>query len=237
MPSTSGTGGTHGTWWHSWRVKRFLLGFGSALALVAVIVGALLLSLGRPGAGLEPPAPAPNTAATPPRDLPKGATWLGTVALTSGLVVSPDGRLEDVRAQGSDVRIDGSGLVAGRLAIDATVPFATAAAQVGKGARLSDAGEGRAGISQTLSLLGRDVPVTATGRVSADRGLLLIEPEQVKLGGPSWVDSSLSALARAAVRIRQPVEGVPPGMRLTTVSVTSAGFRVHLEGTSVHIAG
>jgi hypothetical protein len=219
-------------------VKRFLLGFVTALALVVIVVTGLLLSLGRTSGSAAPPASAgtPTAAPTPPKDLPKGATWLERVDLTSSAVVTADGALQDVRAIGSDVRLDKTGLVAGRLSIDAIVPFASAAAQVGNGAKLYAVSGGRAGITETLSLLGRDVPVTAIGRVSADHGELLIEPEQVDLGGPSWLNSGLSALARAAVTIRQPVQGVPQGMRLTKVSVTSAGFRAHLEGASIHIA-
>lgn len=219
-------------------MKRFLLGFGAAFVLMALVATGILLSLGRSGGSAAPPRSGPSAVTpTPPKDLAKGDTWLERVELSSVAVVTGDGALEDVHAVGSDVRLGRQGLVAGRLAIDATLPFATAAAQVGKGVTLYAAGNGRAGIRQTLTLLGRQVPVSAIGRVSADRGELLIEPEQVDLGGPSWLDSGLSALARAAVTIRQPIQGVPDGMRLTRVSVTDAGFRAHLEGVGIHISG
>lgn len=214
------------------------MGFGAAFVLMALVATGILLSLGRSGGSAAPPRSGPSAVTpTPPKDLAKGDTWLERVELSSVAVVTGDGALEDVHAVGSDVRLGRQGLVAGRLAIDATLPFATAAAQVGKGVTLYAAGNGRAGIRQTLTLLGRQVPVSAIGRVSADRGELLIEPEQVDLGGPSWLDSGLSALARAAVTIRQPIQGVPDGMRLTRVSVTDAGFRAHLEGVSIHISG
>lgn len=237
MGACGATPGTHGTGWHSWRVKRFLLGFGAAFVLMALVSTGLLLSLGRSGGSIAPPRSGPpSLTPTPPKDLAKGDTWLEKVDLTSVAVVTADGALENVHAVGSDVRLGKQGLLAGRLAIDATLPFATAAAQVGKGVTLYAAGNGRAGIRQTLTLLGRQVPVSAIGRVSADRGELLIEPEQIDLGGPSWLDSGLSALARAAVTIRQPLQGVPDGMRLTRVSVTDAGFRAHLEGVAIHIS-
>lgn len=214
------------------------MGFGAAFVLMALVATGILLSLGRSGGSAAPPRSGPSAVTpTPPKDLAKGDTWLERVELSSVAVVTGDGALEDVHAVGSDVRLGRQGLVAGRLAIDATLPFATAAAQVGKGVTLYAAGNGRAGIRQTLTLLGRQVPVSAIGRVSADRGELLIEPEQVDLGGPSWLDSGLSALARAAVTIRQPIQGVPDGMRLTRVSVTDAGFRAHLEGVGIHISG
>lgn len=214
------------------------MGFGAAFVLMALVATGILLSLGRSGGSAAPPRSGPSAVTpTPPKDLAKGDTWLERVELSSVAVVTGDGALEDVHAVGSDVRLGRQGLVAGRLAIDATLPFATAAAQVGKGVTLYAAGNGRAGIRQTLTLLGRQVPVSAIGRVSADRGELLIEPEEVDLGGPSWLDSGLSALARAAVTIRQPIQGVPDGMRLTRVSVTDAGFRAHLEGVGIHISG
>jgi hypothetical protein len=204
---------------------------------MALVSTGLLLSLGRSGSsGAQVPSAPPAATPTPPTDLAEGDTWLEEVDLTSVAVVTADGALKDVHAVGSDVRLGNRGLVAGRLWIDATLPFATAAAQVGKGVTLYAAGNGRAGIRETLTLLGRRVPVSAIGRVSADRGELLIEPEQIDLGGPSWLDSGLSALARAAVTIRQPIHGVPEGMQLTRVSVTDAGFQAHLEGVGIRIA-
>ncbi len=232
------TGGAHGAGWHSWRVKSFLLGFAAAVVLMALVVTGLLFSLGRSGAtGAQPrPGATPAATPTPPKDLAKGETWLARVDLSSAAVVTGDGALQDVHAVGSDVRLGKQGLMAGRLSIDVTLPFATAAGQVGKGVTLYAAGNGRAGIRQTVTLVGRDVPVSAIGRVSADRGELLIEPDTVDLGGPSWLNSGLSALARAAVTIRQPIQGLPSGMQLTKVTVTAAGFRAHLEGVGIHIA-
>jgi hypothetical protein len=77
--------------------------------------------------------------------------------------------------------------------------------------------------------------VRATGTVQADGGLLLIEPETVDLGGPEFVNTAVSALARALVTIRQPVPGVPEGMALTDVSVSGAGVAASLTGSDVVI--
>ena len=60
--------------------------------------------------------------------------------------------------------------------------------------------------------------------MEADAGQLLIEPETIDLGGPAFLDTAASALARSLVTIRQDVAGVPEGMSLTDVEVTDAGF-------------
>jgi len=86
-----------------------------------------------------------------------------------------------------------------------------------------------------VTILGRDLTVRAEGTVVADGGQLLIEPRTVDLGGPDFLDSALSSLARSLVTIRQPVPGVPDGLALTDVAVTPAGFDASLSGTDVTI--
>ena len=90
-------------------------------------------------------------------------------------------------------------------------------------------------MEREVTILGRDLTVRATGTVSADGGQLLIEPETVDLGGPAFLDSAASALARSLVTIRQDVAGVPEGMSLTQVEMTPNGFDARLDGTDVVI--
>jgi hypothetical protein len=219
-------------------VKHFLLGVGTTLAVLVVGVFVLLLVLGSGGDG---PAAVPSPTASgpapqPPDDLTTEETWLSSVDLRSADVVSADGDLADVVASGTGVRFSPTGLRAQRLDLDATVPFATVAAEVGQDVRIFPAEGGRAGIERTVSLLGREVTVRATGTVEADAGQLLIEPETIDLGGPAFLDSTASALARRLVTIRQDVAGVPEGMSLTDVEVTDAGFAASLTGTDVTIS-
>ena len=218
-------------------MKQFLLGVLATLVVLAVGAGVLLLSL---GGGAASAAPEPSTptaeagvAADPPGDLADDETWLGSVDLRSEDVLSPDGDLTDVRAVGSGVRFGTDGLRAERLDIEATIPFDTVAEQVGPDTRVYAVSGGRAGVERRVTILGRDLTVRATGTVQADGGQLLIEPETVDLGGPAFVDSAVSALARALVTIRQPVPGVPEGMALTDVSVSAAGVDASLTGTDV----
>ena len=222
-------------------MKHFLLGVGATLATLALALVVLLLTLGS-GDGETIAAPSPTasgpgtgTEPQPPADLTTDETWLGTVDLRGSDVVSADATLTDVVATGSGVRFSESGLRAERLDLDATLPFATVATQIGDGARLYDAGGGLAGIERAVTILGRDLTVRAEGTVVADGGQLLIEPRTVDLGGPDFLDSALSSLARSLVTIRQPVPGVPDGLGLTDVAVTPAGFDASLSGTDVTI--
>lgn len=216
-------------------MKPFLLGVAATLAVLALGLVVVLLLLGS-GDPVATPSTAPSGAAPQaPGDLGPDETWLGSVDLRSADVVSADGDLADVVASGTGVRFSPSGLRADRLDIDATVPFATVAEQVGEDVRIFPAAGGRAGIERQVTVLGRDVTVSATGTVGADGGQLLIEPETVELGGPAFLDAAASAVARGLVTIRQDVPGVPEGMALTAVEVTPQGFAASLTGADVTI--
>lgn len=216
-------------------MRTFLLGLLTGLlAAVLVLAGLTALVLDVPQD--EPPPSAPPVAIPgAPSRLEPGQTWLSTAVLDSAAVLTEDGPLTDVRATGRDVSLTRDGLTAGSLTIDAVLPFASAGTQVGDGVVLYAAGSGRAGLRRTVSLLGREVPVTATGTVRAEDGLLVVEPETVDLGGPDLLDSAASAAVRRLVTIRQQVEGLPQGMRLTRVEVVSGGFRLHLEGRRISL--
>ncbi|HYN57789.1 MAG TPA: LmeA family phospholipid-binding protein [Motilibacterales bacterium] len=221
-------------------MKSFLLGVGATLAVLALGLVVLVASLGSDASGAEgaPASPVPTspaTAAPQPGDLADDETWLGAVELRSQDVISAEGDLVDLVATGSGVRFSQGGLTAQRLDIDATIPFATVGEQVGQDVTVYDAGNGKTGVERQVTILGRDITLRATGTVSADGGQLLIEPETVDLGGPSFLDSAASTLARSLVTIRQDVAGVPEGMSLTAVQVTPQGFDAQLNGADVVI--
>ena len=204
-----------------------------ALAVAAVVVVATL-PVADPAPPTPSPSPAPGAPGAPgaPSSVAEGETWLGDVDLSSSSVLTSDGPLTDVRATGAGVRLTTDGLRAQRLDIGAVLPFATAARQIGD-VELYAAGNGRAGVRRTASVLGREIAIRATGTVRAVDGQLVIEPESVDLGGPGLVDSALSAAASRFVTIRHTVTGLPAGMRLTGVSVQQNGFRATLAGTDV----
>ncbi len=220
-------------------MKNFLLGVGATLAALALVLVVLVLSLGSgasSSAGTASPRPTGSaTVAQQPADLKEDETWLGAVDLRSQDVVSAKGDLVDVVATGSGVRFSQKGLQAQTLDIDATIPFATVAEQVGQDVTVYDAGNGKTGVERKVTILGRDITLKATGTVTAEGGQLLIEPETIDLGGPSFLDAAASTLARSLATIRQDVPGVPAGMSLDAVAVTPQGFDAQLSGTDVTI--
>lgn len=217
-------------------MRTFLLGILVGLLLVVLGAGALLVAISHPRGSVAPSVPSARASLTPPSDLRKGETWLRTAVLDSSAVVTTAGGFQDIHATASDVRMTSRGLRVGALAIDATLPFETAARQVGGGVQLYAAGGGLAGVRRPTELLGRTVLLQATGEVTAQRGQLVIDPQTVDLGGPSSLNTLLSAAARTLVTIRHTVQGLPAGMRLTRVSVGPNGFRVHLEGAAVALS-
>jgi hypothetical protein len=54
---------------------------------------------------------------------------------------------------------------------------------------------------------------------------------------PGFINDAISQAARELVTIEQSIEGLPPGLRLTAVTVGPNGFRATLRGTDVTIAG
>jgi hypothetical protein len=219
-------------------VKNFLLGVGATLAVLALALVVLVFSLGSgassgTGATASPRPTGSATVAQRPADLGADETWLGAVELRSQDVVSAKGGLLDVLATGSGVRFSESGLRAQSLDIAATIPFATVAQQVGQDVTVYDAGNGKTGVERKVTILGQDITLKATGTVTADGGQLLIEPQTVDLGGPSFLDTAASSIARGLATIRQPVPGVPTGMSLDAVAVTPQGFDARLSGTDV----
>ena len=219
-------------------MRSFALGVVSTLVVLVLAAAILLLSLGdgaEPGTPLPSPPPS-GVRVPPPADLAADETWLGAVDLESREVVSADGDLVDVEATGTGVRFGPDGLRARTLAIHATLPFETVSEQVGDGTRLYAVSGGLAGVRRPARILGRDLTVQATGRVRAEDGLLVLEPDTVDIGGPGFVNAAVSAAARDLVRFRMQVPGVPSGMVLREVSVSGAGFDVRLDGQDVTIA-
>lgn len=215
--------------------RSFAAGLGTGLLVAVLAVIALLLLISSPSGG-DPGGAPPPTSPTPAVTTPPapGETRLADVELSSSDVVTADGPLRDVRAVGSGVVLDEDGLTADRLDIEATLPFGTAAEQIGDGVELFAAGE-LTGLRRSIEFLGRTVDIEATGRVSAQDGRLVIEPETVDLGSADWIDQVASAAVRSLITIRHTVTGIPEGMRLEAVQVQPDGFRVDLTGTDVRI--
>ncbi len=223
------------------RVRDGLVGAGLMLLVLVLVAVALLWAVSVPAgsgaAAADPASPSPGAAeGEPPVDLEPGEIWLTGLLLDAATVATPDGALHDVRAVGQDVRTGPDGLVAGALSVDATVPFELVASQIADDVVVTSAPDGLAAVVRTVELAGREVTVTATGTVEVRRGLLVVEPRTVDVGGPSFLAGLLGALARQVVTIEHEIEGLPEGLVLRDVTVEADGFHAELTGEDVRLA-
>ncbi len=229
------------------RRRRVVDGLVGALVLLVVLAVAAAVAfwlLSRPAdepSGSASPTPVPSATdpggSDAPDDLGPDETWLGDVDLSTSDLVSPDGTLLDVVATGQGIRSGPDGITAARLDVEATQPFAAVAAGIGGGATLTAAEDGRAELRRSVTVLGRTVDVRATGTVRAEGGLIVVEPQEIDLGGPDLLGRAVGAAVRELVTIRQPVDGVPEGLVLQEVTVQDDGFRARLSGTDVRLGG
>ena len=227
------------------RLVGALVGAVLVVVLLVAAAGVAFVRLSHPvDAATADPAPPPPPLgsplepgrATPPADLAPGETWLGDVVLDAATLLTTGADLRDVSAVGSDVRTGDDGIRAGRLAVDATVPFDVVARQIGPGTTVAAAGDGQASVRRTVEVLGRELDVVATGTVEVVGGRLVVNPRSIDVGGPAFVADAVAAVARELVVIEQDVEGLPAGLLLRQVTVTDAGFRARLDGEDVEIA-
>jgi hypothetical protein len=224
------------------RVKDWLIGAAGMVLVLGVMAVILWWTVSNPAGGGEAgPVPSPAAgagsppAAQPPADLREDEVWLADVALDAGTLVSGSSTLRDVRAVGQDVVTGPDGLVAGRLAVDATVPFDVVASNLGDGAVVSSADGGQASVVRTVDFLGRELRVTATGTVEVKAGKLIVEPRSIDVGGPDFLSDATAAVVRRFVTIEHSIEGLPDGLVLQDVAVQSDGFRANLRGEDVKL--
>ena len=223
------------------RVKDWLIGAAGMVLVLVVIAAALWWAVSAPAGGGEAgPVPSPSVdgrppAAQPPADLREGEVWLADLALDAGTVVSAGSTLRDVHAVGQDVVTRPDGLVAGRLSVDATVPFEVVANQLGAGTEVRPADGGQATVVRTVTVLGRELRVTATGTVEVKGGKLVVEPRSIDLGGPDFLSDATAAVVRRFVTIEHSIEGLPEGLVLQNVAVQGDGFRANLRGEDVKL--
>ncbi len=221
-------------------MKDWLIGALGMVLLLGIAAVILWWAASSPVGGkaeTAPPAADNGRLQGPeaPADLRDDEVWLADVVLDAGTVVTGDSLLRDVRAVGQDVVTGPDGSVAGRLTVDATVPFEVVAAQLGGGTTVRAADDGQATVTRTVEVLGRELPVEATGTVDVEGGRLVVEPRSIDIGGPDFLSDSLAAAVRRLVSIEHDIEGLPGGLVLQEVSVQGDGFRAGLLGTDVEL--
>jgi hypothetical protein len=224
------------------RVRDWLIGATGMVLSLGVMTAILWWAVSDPaGWGDAGPVPTPPVgadrppAAQPPADLREDEVWLGDLILDAGTVVTAGSTLRDVRAVGQDVVTSPDGLVAGRLAVDATVPFDVVANKLGDGTEVRSADGGQATVVRTVNALGRELRVTATGTVEIQGGKLIVEPRSIDLGGPDFLSDATAAVVRRLVTIEHDIEGLPEGLVLQDVAVQGDGLRANLRGEDIRL--
>ncbi|XVX21187.1 LmeA family phospholipid-binding protein [Actinomycetota bacterium] len=139
----------------------------------------------------------------------------------------------------------GGELRAQRLDVDAVLPYAEVAAQMGPETTLSSAGPDRIAVHRRVEVLGREVTVRAEGAVRAQDGLVVMEPDEVGVADADGLPLPPAVTRLVTVRlplppavtrlvtVRQPVPGLPDGLTLTRVTADDTGIHAHLEGTDL----
>ncbi|MCU1530434.1 MAG: hypothetical protein JWO49_5 [Arthrobacter sp.] len=223
-------------------MKDWLIGATGMVLVLGVMAAILWWAVSDPAGGGEAgPLPSPPVgddrppAAQPPADLREGEVWLADLALDAGTVVTSGSILRDVRAVGQDVVTSPDGLVAARLAVDATVPFEVVANKLGNGIVVRSADGGQAMVVRTVTALGREVRVIATGTVEVEAGKLIVEPRSIDLGGPDFLSDATATVVRRLVTIEHDIEGLPEGLVLQDVAVQGDGFRANLRGEDIKL--
>ncbi|MFP5252530.1 MAG: DUF2993 domain-containing protein [Actinomycetes bacterium] len=224
----------------STRAKDWLAGATAMLVVLAAGVATAWWMLTTPAdeGARSPGGPgrtSPPPDGRPPADLAADEVWLADLHLRSARVVTADSQLRRVRATGRDVVTGPEGLVAGRVAVEVTVPFHVVAAELGGDTVVGRADEGQARVLRTVEVLGRELRVAATGTVEVSGGRLVVEPRAIDLGGPQLLSEALAAVVRELVTITHEIEGLPEGLVLQEVGVRDDGFRARLRGADVRL--
>lgn len=221
------------------RVWDWLIGAVGMLVLLGIAVVIFWLSLSTPAGSTSEASPSSEAAEPlaegPPADLGDDDVWFGDLTLDSDAAVAAGSELSDVEAFGRNVVSGAGGLIAGQLTVDATVPFQVVADELGEDTEIRAAENGQVGVVRTVEVLGRDVLVTATGTVDVQRGVIVVEPTSIDVGGPDFLADTIAAVVRRFVTIEHGIEGLPEGLELRTVQVIDDGFRANLSGEDVNL--
>jgi hypothetical protein len=147
-----------------------------------------------------------------------------------------DGRLvRDVTATGLDVEGPRNGQVTvARLTAQGTVPYDEVLDEVGvPGLSLDHAGGDEVALAREVTVLGRTVSVSATGRVEVGGNRLRIVPTGFELAGGEPVDSGLRPLLVDRFSVTYPLRGLLDGLSVQRVTAAPEGFEVEISGDDV----
>ena len=163
------------------------------------------------------------------------------ISLTADELGQPAGTRADIELHG--VRVPLSSVVSGsvdRVPVDridwtATLSYALLSAQLGGDAALRAEGD-RLRITKTVDVLGRTIPLTATGTVTLEGNQLVIDVTKAAGAGvdlPGFLVSRASDL----LDLRYDVPALPFGLKLTGVAPAAHGVDITVAATDAVLTG
>ena len=163
------------------------------------------------------------------------------ISLTSDELGQPEGTRADIALHGVHVPLSSvlSGSVdqvpVDRIDGTATLSYALLTAQLGGDATLRREGDGLR-ITKTVEVLGRTVPLTATGTVALDGNELVVDVERVSGAGVELPDV-LVTRASDLLDLRYAVPALPFGLQLTEVHPAADGVDVRVAAKDTVLSG
>ncbi|MGY1602885.1 LmeA family phospholipid-binding protein [Geodermatophilus sp. SYSU D00815] len=163
------------------------------------------------------------------------------ISLTAEQLGQPAGTSADAVLRG--VRVPLSAVLSGsvqevpvdRIDGSATLAYDLLAAELGGDTTLAPEGDGLR-ITRTVEAAGLTLPLTATGTVSLDGDVLVVDVEEAAGAGvdvPAWLVDRVSDL----LDLRYQVPALPFGLQLTGVRPGQDGVVVTVEATDTVLSG
>jgi len=157
------------------------------------------------------------------------------ISLTAEELGQPEGTRADVTLRGVEVPL--SSVLSGsvrevpvqRVDGTATLSYALLSAQLGGDTTLRREGDGLR-ITKTVDVLGRTLPLTATGTVTLEGNDLVVDVEDASGAGVE-VPGFLVDRAADLLDLRYPIPALPFGLQLTDVTAADDGVDVRVQAT------
>ena len=163
------------------------------------------------------------------------------IALTAEELGQPAGTRADIALHGVHVPL--SSVVSGsvdqvpvdRIDGTATLSYALLAAQLGGDTTLRREGDGLR-ITKSVEVLGRTLPLTATGTVALDGDELVVDVERASGAGVDLPDFLVTRVSDL-LDLRYTVPALPFGLQLTEVAPAEDGVDVRVEAEDAVLGG
>ncbi|SNR48168.1 LmeA family phospholipid-binding protein [Blastococcus mobilis] len=218
-------------------VAVLLLGLTVVLDRVAVGVAEDRVATELPAEGALQDAPEVDIAGFPFLTQAVGGSYDDVrISLTAADLGQPEGTRADLFLQGVHVPLSAalSGSVrevpVDRIDGTATLPYPLLAAQLGADTEVAREGD-RLRITRTVEVLGRQLRLTAVGRVELEGGELVVDVQEADGAGvkvPGFVlDRAVDLLD-----LRYPVPPLPFGLQVTSVRPAAEGVDVELQAVN-----